>query len=110
VGPLDGLVGGEGELADGTPGEAGRPLAIARGRFFLGIEAIGSSSWSGARGTRRSTASSRDQLLLDHVARRSSRGGAGALAVAGLQHEQLALLDGELDVLHVLVVLLELGP
>jgi hypothetical protein len=34
---------------------------------------------------------------------------AGALAVARLQHEQLAALDGELDVLHVLVVLLELG-
>jgi hypothetical protein len=33
---------------------------------------------------------------------------AGALAGARLQHEQLALLDGELDVLHVLVVLLEL--
>jgi hypothetical protein len=35
------------------------------------------------------------------------RGGGGALAVAGLEHEQLAFLDGELDVLHVLEVLLE---
>ena len=32
---------------------------------------------------------------------------AGPLAVAGLQHVQLALLDRELEVLHVLVVLLE---
>ncbi len=29
------------------------------------------------------------------------RGHAGALAVAGLEHEQLAVLDGELEVLHV---------
>ena len=31
----------------------------------------------------------------------------GALAAAGLQHPQLALLDRELDVLHVAVVLFE---
>ena len=31
-----------------------------------------------------------------------------ALAVASLQHEELAVFNGELDVLHVLVVLLEL--
>ena len=30
------------------------------------------------------------------------RGHGGAFAVAGLEHEQLAFLDGELDVLHVL--------
>ena len=34
--------------------------------------------------------------------------GAGALAVTGLEHEEAALLDGELAVLHVLHVLLEL--
>jgi hypothetical protein len=48
-----------------------------------------------------------DEALLDHVHGELQRGGGGALAVAGLQHEQLALLDGELDVLHVLEVLLE---
>jgi len=35
------------------------------------------------------------------------RGGGGALAVARLEHEQLAFLDGELDVLNVLEVFLE---
>ena len=35
------------------------------------------------------------------------RGGGGALAHAGLEHPQLALLDGELDVAHVAVVVLE---
>ena len=35
------------------------------------------------------------------------RGGGGALAHAGLQHEELALLDGELDVHHVVEVVLQ---
>ena len=35
------------------------------------------------------------------------RGHRGALAVARLEHEQLAFLDRELDVLHVLEMLLE---
>jgi hypothetical protein len=43
---------------------------------------------------------------LHHVHRDLHGGGGGALAHAGLQHPQLALLDGELDVLHILVVLL----
>jgi hypothetical protein len=48
-----------------------------------------------------------DELLLEHVHRELQRGGGGALAVAGLQHEQLAFLNGELDVLHVLEVFFE---
>ena len=48
-----------------------------------------------------------DQALVHHVGRDLQRGGCGALAVARLQHEQLAVLDGELEILHVLVVDLE---
>ncbi len=48
-----------------------------------------------------------DQPLLHHVDGDLHRGPGGALAVAGLQHVELALLDGELDVLHVAVVVLE---
>ena len=44
-----------------------------------------------------------------HLDRHAQRGGAGALAHAGLEHPELALLDGELGVAHVAVVLLELG-
>src|SRR5690606_23462905 len=40
-----------------------------------------------------------DELLLDHVHGELQGGGGGALAVAGLKHEQLAVLNGELDVL-----------
>ena len=48
-----------------------------------------------------------DQAFVAHVDGDPHRRLRGALAVAGLQHEQLTLLDGELDVLHVVVVLLE---
>ena len=51
--------------------------------------------------------SSRDQPLAREVDRDAQRRLAGALAVAGLQHPELALLDRELHVLHVAVVLLE---
>ena len=48
-----------------------------------------------------------DELLLDHVHGELQRGGGGALAVAGLEHEQLAVLHGELDILHILEVFFE---
>ena len=48
-----------------------------------------------------------DQPFLDHVDGDLDGGRRGALAVAGLQHVELTLLDGELDVLHILVVLLQ---
>ena len=44
-----------------------------------------------------------------HVHRHLQGGRAGALAHPGLQHPQLALVDGELGVAHVLVVALEAG-
>ena len=46
---------------------------------------------------------------LDHVDGDADGGQAGALAVAGLQHVELAILDGELEVLHVAVVLFHLA-
>ena len=48
-----------------------------------------------------------DELLLEHVHGELQCSGGGTLAVAGLEHEQLAFLDGELDVLHVLEVLFQ---
>jgi phosphohistidine swiveling domain-containing protein len=48
-----------------------------------------------------------DQALVDHVDGDPERGLGGALADAGLQHPELAALDGELDVAHVAVVPLE---
>ena len=60
----------------------------------------------------RPTASSWVSLMArsdDHVDRHAQRGPPGALAHPGLEHPELALLDGELGVAHVAVVALEPG-
>ena len=49
-----------------------------------------------------------DHALGDHVGGHLQGGQAGALADTALEHPQLAFLDGELDVLHVVEVVLEL--
>ena len=49
----------------------------------------------------------RDQSLLDHVDGRLQRGCGGALRAPRLEQVEPSVLDGELDVLHVAVVLLE---
>ena len=49
-----------------------------------------------------------DQAAVGHLDGDPQAGRCGAFAVAGLQHIQLVLLHGELDVLHVEVVALEL--
>ena len=46
---------------------------------------------------------------LDHLDGDANRGGAGALAVAGLQHVERAVLDGELEILDVAVVIFQRG-
>ncbi|OPZ58522.1 MAG: hypothetical protein BWY87_01417 [Deltaproteobacteria bacterium ADurb.Bin510] len=46
-----------------------------------------------------------DQAFVHHVDRDVDGRSGGALAVAGLQHPEAAFLNGELDVLHVAVVL-----
>ena len=48
-----------------------------------------------------------DQALVDQLRRDPERRLGGALADPGLQHPELAALDGELDVAQVAVVLLE---
>ena len=50
-----------------------------------------------------------DEPLVQHVDRHVQGGGAGPFADAALQHPELPLLDGELDVEHVGEVLLQLG-
>ena len=48
-----------------------------------------------------------DQPFIDHVAGDLQGGGRRALAAAGLEHVELAALNGELQVLHVAVVALQ---
>ena len=69
---------------------------------------IGWSSWSSWPGSIRATASSREiSALPRHLDRDAERRRRGALAGAGLEQIEPALLDRELDVLHVAVVGLE---
>ena len=69
---------------------------------------VGCSSWSSEPASTRRTASSRvisrSRTMSTAILHRGAR---GALAVARLQHPELAALDRELDVLHVAVVRLE---
>jgi len=51
---------------------------------------------------------SADQFLLGQLDGDAQGGVGSALAAARLQHPQLALLDGEFEVLHVAVVLFQL--
>ena len=50
-----------------------------------------------------------DQTFLHHFHRHAQRRRAGAFAIARLQHEQLAVFDGELEILHVAIMLFEAG-
>ena len=103
-----GAVGVEVDLAGSGAGTGGKAGGDGLGLLHVGevedrgeelVELIGGVAQDGGFPV--------DELLLHHVHGELERGGGGALAVAGLEHEQLAFLDGELDVLHVLEVLLE---
>ena len=48
-----------------------------------------------------------DQSFFDHLDGDANGGAPGTLAVARLQHVQAAVLDGELEVLHVAIVLFQ---
>ena len=109
VGPLDRFLGGEGQLAD-RRARRGRQAdgQHARPFFFAAGSKLGSSSCVRSPAGIRSTAVfSSISFSLTMSQAIFTAAGAGPLAGAGLQHEELAALDGELDVLHVVVVLLE---
>ena len=95
-------------LPEAAPGEAGRPLAITL-RCGLGIERRMQQLVERGRLDARHRLLLVDQALAHHVDGDLERRLGGALAVARLQHVELAALHGELDVLHVAVVLLELS-
>ena len=89
-----------------APGEAGRPIAIGS-RLTLRVDRRMQQLVERGRLDARDRLLPRDQALVGHLDRDAQRGARGALAVAGLQHPELAALDGELHVLHVAVVLLQ---
>ena len=89
-----------------APGDAGRPFAIDFGRA-LRIDRGVQHLVELARIDPHHRLARRELALGDHVDGDLHHRLAGALAGPGLQHEQLAALDRELQVLHVAEVILE---
>ena len=107
-GVLDGVLGGEDDLADGAARGSRETLGQDFG-LLLGsrVEDRVEDFVELGRGDAQDGGLLVDQAFIDHVDGHLQGGEAGALADTALQHPQLAFLDGELDVLHVLEVLLE---
>ncbi len=108
VGPLLGVLSGEHNLAAGGARRSGQTLADDLG----GLEG-GGVELRMQQGVKLFWLHAQDSLaLVDHtlvnkVDSDLQSGGGGALAVTGLKHVELAGLNGELHVLHVLIMLLE---
>ena len=107
-GPLLGGVGVEHRLAAGRAGRGGQALGnhLAVG---LGVERRVEQLVERGGIDPQHRFVPRDQPLLRHIDGDPQGGFAGALAGAGLQHPQAAALDGELDILHVAIMALEVG-
>ncbi len=48
-----------------------------------------------------------DQSFFDHIVRDLDSSLGGTFAIASLQHPEFAMFDGELDILHIFVMILE---
>jgi hypothetical protein len=91
---------------EAAPGEAATPVVTAStSATFVDAETVELLDGGGVDPHDRLVAV--DQALVDHLHRQPHRRLGGALAHPGLEDEELALLDGELDVAHVPVVALE---
>lgn len=105
-GTRDGVVAREHDLAHGGTGagvKTGRERLVLLGGVELRVqELIELRRIDAAHGLLAG-----DEALLDHLDGDAQGGGGGSLAHAGLEHPELALLDGELDVAHVAIVILE---
>ena len=106
VGARDGVVAREHDLAHGGTGAgiktAGESLVLLGGVELRVQELVELRGIDAAHGLLAG-----DQALLDHFDGDVQGGSGGALAHAGLEHPELALLDGELDIAHIAVMILE---
>ena len=103
-----GLVGGEHDASDrrtGRGAEAGGQDLVGR----VGGEARVQEPFHLLAGEAADGGGVVDQVLVGHLHGHAQRGSRGALPDTGLQQVQAAVLDGELEVAHVLVALLEAG-
>ena len=106
VGARDGVIAREHDLAHGGTGAgvqtAGQRLVLLGGVKLRVQELVELRGIDAAHGLLAG-----DQALLDHFDSDAQGGGGGALAHAGLEHPELALLDGELDIAHIAIMILE---
>ena len=106
VGERDGVIAREHDLAHGGTGAgvktAGQRLVLLGGVKLRVQKLVELRGIDAAHGLLAS-----DQALLDHFDGDAQGGGGSALAHASLEHPELTLLDGELDVAHVAIVILE---
>ena len=100
------LVRIEHHLTHRGAGRGGQPLG-QHGDGGLGIDARVQQLVELARLHPEERLPLRNQSLVDHLDRNADRGLRGALAAARLQHVQHAVLDGELEILHVPIVFLQ---
>lgn len=106
VGARDGVVAREHDLAHGGTGAgiktAGESLVLLGGVELWVQELVELRGIDAAH-----SLIAGDQTLLGHLDGDAQGGGGSSLAHAGLEHPELALLDGELNVAHVAIVILE---
>ena len=106
VGARDSVVAREHDLAHGGTGAgiktAGESLVLLGGVKLRVKELVELRGIDAAHGL-----FAGDQAFLDHFDGDAQGGGGGTLAHAGLEHPELALLDGELDIAHIAVMILE---
>ena len=105
---LFGLIGSKHHLAAGSARAGGKALA----NHFRGLQGSGVKLRVQQAVQLLGLYAKHSFLLGNHalvhkVHRNLQRGGSRALAVARLKHEQLAVLDGELHVLHIAVMVLQ---
>ena len=106
VGARDGIVAREHDLAYGGAGAgvkaAGQGLVLLGGVELRMQKLVELRRIDATHGLLAG-----DEALLDHLDSDAQRGGSGALAHAGLKHPQFTLLDGEFDIAHIAVMILE---
>ena len=107
--PLGGVFSGEDDPAAGSSGRGGKSGAHGLGSLQgLGVKLRMEQSVQLLGVDHADSLSLGDHAFVDQVNGDLQSSGGGALAVTGLEHIELLVLDGELHILHIPVVILEL--
>ena len=110
LGPFLGLVGKEDHLPGGRAGTRRQAARNHGGRLLRRrVEDRVQQVVQAVRAHAKQRGFFIDHALVEHLHRDAHHGRAGALAIAGLQHPELAFLDGEFHVLHVAEMVLQQG-